>query len=715
MMGCERSINQACRRLIQSALLAFAGALLAKMPAHGATAVTRGNEPAAPLFSIEGGFYTKPFKLILKGAKGEIHYSNDGSEPDKNAEVFKSPIEITNSTIIRAKVFYPDGSSSEPVSQRYLLASEEVLNFKSSLPLIVVNSFGGEIDSAEKIFTSLTVISNAVGQKALGTADRADHLAFLHVRGHSSLRYPKHSYAVKLLNEMHEAQKSSLLGLSKDSDWVLYGPYPDKTLLRDMLAYDLSNAMGRWAPHGRFVEVFINEGKGFLTMAHYAGVYVLLEKVNQGKERVDIKKISIASSREPELSGGYIFKKDHTGITERKKFGAEGPPQATQVTDRTGYPTPPGGFPADPAGFLPPYGKASNKPVPTKVSKPVNANANAKTKKPKTKGIDLNQPHTNYLALDLREGTRAALTSEVQDEDGFRTSLQRNQFYFHEPEPDDITPVQRAWLRDYVNRFETALYGPEFTHPTKGYRAYIDSDSFIDHHLLVEATKNVDGFRFSTFFYKDRGGKINMGPVWDWNLSFGNASGKQGYMPEHWLWPQLDDQQYSWFRRLFEDPDFGQRYVDRWAELRTNVLATSNVFARIDAMVAQLKEAQARNFTKWEIMGVDISPNYFVGGTYGEEIDWMKEWTGKRLAWMEAQFLAAPRLQRGTTLEMKAAVPEAKIYYTLDGSDPRASGGEPAGTAKEYQAPIATPKSGKIIARTRSGARWSAPVSVSGS
>jgi hypothetical protein len=251
-------------------------------------------------------------------------------------------------------------------------------------------------------------------------------------------------------------------------------------------------------------------------------------------------------------------------------------------------------------------------------------------------------------------------------------------------------------------------------HPTNGYRAYIDPDSFIDHHLLVEVTKNVDGFRFSTFFYKDRGGKINMGPVWDWNLSFGNASGKQGYMPEHWLWPQLDDQQYSWFRRLFEDPDFAQRYVDRWAQLRTNIFATSNVFGRIDAMAAQLKEAQARNFAKWEIMGVDISPNYFVGGTYAEEIDWMKEWTGKRLAWIEAQFIPAPQILRTTRVEIKSVGPNAKVYYTEDGNDPRAPGGEPAGGAKEYQAPIAPAKAGKIIARTRSGARWSAPVSLGG-
>jgi hypothetical protein len=106
-----------------------------------------------------------------------------------------------------------------------------------------------------------------------------------------------------------------------------------------------------------------------------------------------------------------------------------------------------------------------------------------------------------------------------------------------------------------VNRCEAALYGPDFRDPEKGYAAFIDVDAFIDYHLLIEVTKNVDGFRFSTFYHKDRGGKIRMGPLWDWNLSFGNCNGKQGFMAEGWLWPQLDDKEYSWFRRLFEDPD----------------------------------------------------------------------------------------------------------------------------------------------------------------
>ena len=166
---------------------------------------------------------------------------------------------------------------------------------------------------------------------------------------------------VKLVNERRDFQKASILGLPKESDWALYGPYPDKTLLRDVLAFELSNKMGQWAPHVRFVEVFINETASKLGMGHYTGVYVFQEKVTRDKSRVDIAKLDPSENGEPEISGGYIFKKDHSGRFERKKFPADGPPQAgSSSTNRVGYPTPPGGFPADPAGFLPPYQSRSS-------------------------------------------------------------------------------------------------------------------------------------------------------------------------------------------------------------------------------------------------------------------------------------------------------------------------------------------------------------------
>jgi hypothetical protein len=236
----------------------------------------------------------------------------------------------------------------------------------------------------------------------------------------------------------------------------------------------------------------------------------------------------------------------------------------------------------------------------------------------------------------------------------------------------------------------------------------------IDHDNLVEATKNVDGFRFSTFYYKDRNEPIKMGPLWDWNLSFGNANGKEGWLPQDWLWPQLDDQQYTWFRRLFDDPDFAQAYVDRWTELRRSVLATSNVLARIAELGSLLDEAQQRNFERWPILGRAVTPNWFVGTSYEDEIQFMAEWTATRLDWIDQQFVAPPKpiihsSGSNRTIELKTRDKSARIYFTLDGTDPRSPGGQPNKQGKTYEVPITLPATTNLSARSLEGTRWSGP------
>src|SRR5205823_12906657 len=119
------------------------------------------------------------------------------------------------------------------------------------------------------------------------------------------------------------------------------------------LAYEWRNKMGRYAPHTRFVDVFVSSS-GKLTMEDYLGVYVFEEKIKRSKERVDIAKLGPEDAKEPEISGGYIFKKDHldrmTGVPPPSELG--GPGRLGGMMVRPGLPTAPGGFPAKAEGFL---------------------------------------------------------------------------------------------------------------------------------------------------------------------------------------------------------------------------------------------------------------------------------------------------------------------------------------------------------------------------
>jgi hypothetical protein len=315
--------------------------------------------------------------------------------------------------------------------------------------------------------------------------------------------------------------------------------------------------------------------------------------------------------------------------------------------------------------------------------------------------------------LEVRRGFMSGRGFVPAVEESFWTGL-GNQFYYVEPKEDEITPAQKQWLRNHWTEFEQVLSGPSFADPKKGYAAYIDADSFIDYHLLVEVTKNIDGFRFSTYFQKDRGGRIRAQPVWDWNLSFGNANGKQGWMPEHWYWPQLDDEQYSYYRRLFEDPEFAQRYVDRWGELKDSVFSVSNLMARIDVHVRTIGEARLRNFSRWPILGRMVWPNYHVGETYEDEIRILKDFVRKRLTWIEAQFTAAPRMRlvntAGPAKAIRLSAPRGDVYFTKDGSDPRSLGGKPSARAVRLESDSVPVGSGtSIFARAIFEGRWSPP------
>jgi hypothetical protein len=368
--------------------------------------------------------------------------------------------------------------------------------------------------------------------------------------------------------------------------------------------------MGRYALCTRFVEVFLDRSGGKLSQRDYMGVYVLVEKIKRGKDRVNITEMKASDTSEPNITGGYIFKRDHSERYEQS----------------------------------------------------------------------------------------------------FRTS-QGNHFYYVDPDPEEMSREQMNWISRYMSRFEQALYGSDFRDPNRGYAAFLDVDAFIDQHWLIEMSKNIDGFRYSAFLHKDRGGKLNVGPAWDWNLSFGNADYYGGSDPGGWYTQELRDSEICWFRRLSEDPEFMQRAIDRWGGLRRGILATQTILARVDDMAAQLNDAQVRNFRRWPILGRRINPNDFVGDTYEEEIKWMKQWIQKRLAWIDSQFVAPPMLTQaegGVTLRASSG----KIYYTLDGTDPRLPGGGVSPKAKTYNAPIPLNNAANLQARVQGRGGWSSPITA---
>jgi len=701
--GNRRGAASAKPLLIRAALAPVCLALILFAPAMSAKQKKDGTEKASPIiFSPSAGIYATNISLELSAGAGSatIRYTLDGTEPDHSSPAYSAPILISGTTRVRAKAFSNGGADTPSAAAVYTMLDDDLLNFSSNLPLVIVNSFGTNIVHEKKIEGAIQFIDVGTQRTTFAGALDFSGRCRLNIRGRASLRYPKNSFSFKTIDGEGDTASVSILGFPAAADWVLYAPYPDKTFMRDVLAYELHAQMGHWAARTRFVEVFVNRTGTKLSLRDYAGVYVFEDRIQRDVNRVKIAKLKPDATTEPRITGGYIFKKDHID-QGNGPMGGEGGAGPQPQNTRSGFPTGPGGFPADPKGFL----------SPATVTRTYNSSSSRSSRTTRVVTNHLGFAATR-IPLDVNRDQSFRDEYDFLKEESFKTT-HTNEFYFVEPSHEEVTPVQKAWLKRHLNDFEAVLYGPDFRDPAKGYRAYIDPDSFIDYHLITETTKNVDGFRFSVFFHKDRGGKIKADPIWDWNLSFGNVNAKQGWMPEYWLWPQLDDKECTWFRRLFEDPDFGQRYVDRWSQLRTNVLATQRILARVDEMATLLQESQKRNFEKWPILGRGINPNYFIGATYEEEVTFMKKFIEGRLAWIEKQFLPPPKISIKSDARRQSAALSTtvgEIYFTLDGTDPRAVGGAISKAAQVFQRPLPLNPGAKLFARVHQENRWSGPM-----
>jgi hypothetical protein len=320
------------------------------------------------------------------------------------------------------------------------------------------------------------------------------------------------------------------------------------------------------------------------------------------------------------------------------------------------------------------------------------------------------------------------------DERTFYDSYLQGNIVFQDPPGLEMVTAARQAQYNYIttafSQFGAALWGGSYTNPVAGYAAHIDVDSWLDHHLLNVLTFNVDALRLSGFFYKDRERKIEMGPLWDFDRSLGSTDSR-AFNPRLWRVQAGGDQGTDffgnpsllgvrWWQRLFSDPDFWQRWIDRWTELRRDPFSTNHLFARVDTLGNQARQAQTRNVARWSGTGSGTTPrsgtasangySYSFPGTYQGELNFLKRWLADRVDFIDTNFLRAPvfsgnggAITSGFQLTITAPtlIPNSTTYYTRDGSDPRLPGGAVSPAAISNWAPIVLtlPNNARIFAR----------------
>ena len=199
---------------------------------------------------------------------------------------------------------------------------EPVVYDESNLPLIIIDTYGAEIPDEPRIPAYMGIIDNESGVNQL-TDDFNDYDGHITIerRGNSSQWNDKRPYRFETVDQDGENNNVELLGMPEENDWVLYAPWQDKTMIRNVLAYQLSNDMGRYASRTRYVELYLN--------GDYQGIYVLMEKIKRDNDRVNISKLNPEEIEGDDLTGGYIlkfdwfftgdniggFQSDHDGIT----------------------------------------------------------------------------------------------------------------------------------------------------------------------------------------------------------------------------------------------------------------------------------------------------------------------------------------------------------------------------------------------------------------
>jgi hypothetical protein len=214
---------------------------------------------------------------------------------------------------------------------------------------------------------------------------------------------------------------------------------------------------------------------------------------------------------------------------------------------------------------------------------------------------------------------------------------------FNYPHAKKITPGQRAYLDDFLNRFETAMSEENFNNPPGAYTEWVDFTAAVDYALFQELARNTDGYKKSSYYQKlpdAAGGKLINAPIWDHDLAFGNYENGT-HEPEGWLYEFDWNDKVPWWGRFWTDPAFLNGLRCRWQELRAGPLTTNAIDAKLDRFTDLIVEAQKRENERWDLIGREERRAAYVGETWMEDIAYLKGWVATRITWLDGALAGA--------------------------------------------------------------------------
>ena len=309
--------------LMSARQAALALILLACVLSPGSSALGQANALAVRFSPGAGTFVGTQTVTLSAPAGAAIHYTLDGSLPTVASPLYQGPLTLDTSTRLRAVAISgaPAGAvagagQQGPVATEvFLRVDKDTATFTSHLPIILIHTFeSGRLDAygTEHNPAAILVLEPTSGTSRLVGRAALDSRIGVHVRGESSRRFPKKQYALELrADEADTDSDRPLLGLPANSDWVLSDPVTyDRSLIRNALAFALSNRIGRYAPRTRFAEVFMVDDGGDVRAGSFLGLFTLIEKITRDAERVDVSRLPASAATAPAITGGFILRID---------------------------------------------------------------------------------------------------------------------------------------------------------------------------------------------------------------------------------------------------------------------------------------------------------------------------------------------------------------------------------------------------------------------
>lgn len=390
----------------------------------------------------------------------------------------------------------------------------------TSIPTVYITTDNGEFVVDKEVYLSgkITIKSSVPSEEITNVKTE------VRGRGNSTWNLAKKPYRLKL------DKKASLFGLpAQEKSWVLLANHADKTLMRNALAFKISEILGfEFTPSVKFVDLMFNNV--------FMGSYMLSDQIEVADFRVPVEKQSDTDTTEPAIAGGYLLEID---------------------------------------GF------ANSEPV-------------------------------------------------------WFTTNQGLKITVKYPKDDEINDEQLAYITNFTQNFENALFSSNFKNPLTGYRAMVDTVSLINWYIACELTGNPDSF-WSTYIYKKRSeNKFFFGPLWDFDIAFNNDSRLGDAV--HKLMRNSAHNPRTWIQRLWQDEWFQQAVERRWIELVNSGLE-SQLITYINNTETLLQASQQLNFQEWNVLNQRVYLETFLFPTYKGGVDYLKQYINDRIDFLSQNFV----------------------------------------------------------------------------